>query len=1486
MVAVVAFAGGMFGFGAGAAFLAGGAAFGGWVAGAAFGSTIIGSLAVKLLTTVAISALTGALAPDPPQGGGITISTPVRGEQNPETIILGKYATAGQAICPPYSHGRSNRYLTHVLELCSAPGAKLERVMIGDKWVTLAPTPDGDFGYRVQGDYNGLIWVKYYDGTQTTADPYLMDRYGSHPDRPWTADMVGAGICYAIMTFKFDQEDQTSVPRYRFELSGLPLYDPRKDGSAGGVGSHRLANPATWETTENAAVIGWNVMRGIPLPGGEVWGGNIADLSELPWSVWTAAMNRCDAAITLSGGGTEPAYRAGLEVALDQPPAAALEEVLKACSATIADLGYGWGIVVGAPALPVYAITDDDVIVSRQQELDPFPGLEDTYNAVTARYPDPEALYETKESPRRTNAGYEASDVFGRRMANLALPAAPYKRQVQRLTRAWLEDARRFRRHIMCLPPDSAHVELIDTVDWTSLKNGYAGKDFSVHEIVEDPRTGIRQMSLRERDPVDYSWVPGYELPSVPTIPGTTPPAPESVSGFGAIPLVLTDASGGARRAAIGLSWANDILAQGIRWEVRLAGQPLVVLRGSTQAIDAGATTLAEGILPETIYEVRARLIAGRRTIWTEWVTVTTDSVRLGREDIEDEIVGHIDDLMDWMDSTDPLLDDLQAQINADSDRVDSLVGGVRNDLADEVASVRADLVAGLASTRGYTETAIETYDATNQGQFAALAGQIEQLTAALTSENLVANGKFSADASGWTLTNSARVARAGSADALVLACPEEAMVGVGNGATGSIARPLNGFVVGEYDRIQIRFWAAATVATRPVTLTFVWRDGAGAAIGSPTTHSLTVSGANAWKSYVAQVDPPDNAVGADLTIAKSTGGTRLLVTDIEVTTINIAIEARVTSLETARVTDQAALATWQEQVAAHLDAADAAITAESTARSTADLAIGTRIAAVEAVNGTQGAAITAQATALATATEAIAQTDERLSVQFGAAQLVRDPDFSRDLSFWSGGLGDATRLVARNRASAEARLSDMPGGKAFELRHTDTSSRVTGYFPISSADRYDLGAYYCRDTTAGVQPRLYVQWANEAGTQVGSVSAVTGPGEPGAWRYMAAAGLAPPAGATKARIGFQRFGGSSGLAWITGITLSRQAASEVRTAADLQTVQQAQASADSAFTAYRASMESRVGDIEGVNSAQATQINDRYTRAQVDSAISTAINSTTATLTNQINQRATTTALTALTSRVTNTEAGLAAVSDQITQVSVLTNEASAYGRLRVTAWGSGADAGARIGISARADAASAHGEAALFVEALSTGKSRVSVVADSFAIVSSTAATPGARRVPFYIRNNAVWMDTATIENATIGTLHLATGTVVAGYTATLRGENRSWNTDAQIARFQISLPEAYRGLAVFDCTLISIYDTAAPGIVTLQLNGGNIARSTSTIVRTFEPSNPATTYAETRAFFCAAVALAQGTNTFRLWGRNVTDVRYVLDVYAFKR
>ena len=697
MPQALAFAGGMFGIGAGAAgVVAGTAAVAGttaaaWGVGAAFAATTLGSLTVSLLTSTAISALQRALAPSP-TGGGITLSTTVSGEDQPETIILGLYATGGFAVCPPYSHGPSNKYMTYVIELCSAPGATLQRFMLGDEWVTLGPADGTGYGQPVSsGKYSGRVWVKYYDGSQVVADPMLRERYGAHSSRPWTAEMIGAGICYAILTFQYDQEKLSQVPRYRFEMQGLPLYDPRFDSTVGGSGPQRINQPSTWTQTNNPIVMVWNIMRGLVLPSSETWGAGINDLTALPMAVWAAAMNRCDVAAAIAGG-SEPMYRAGIEALLTEEPAATVEELLKAASATIADLGYGWGVAAGAPPLPVMTFSDEDVIVSQKQDLDPFPSLQDTYNAVSAKFPDPKHLWETKESPLRTNATWEALDAFGRRTASMSLPAVPYADQCQRLTQAWITDERRFIKHVISLPSDAAHVEPMDTVVWNSTRNSYAAKTFEIGEIVEDPRTGIRQLSLRECDASDWVMPPNYLLPTPPA-PNPTEVVISLVDNFAVAPLSISDEHGVIRRGGIRMTWSPDLIADGLQWQVRLPAESVAVVAGTTQNISSGTFDVLGGLLPVTTYEVRARLIADRVTAWTGWLTVTTPDVRVTASDIAD-------DVNELIAQAGLLAADAQTRIDAEAARITAEAQIAAEAIAAEAAAREAALTAEASAIR------------------------------------------------------------------------------------------------------------------------------------------------------------------------------------------------------------------------------------------------------------------------------------------------------------------------------------------------------------------------------------------------------------------------------------------------------------------------------------------------------------------------------------------------------------------------------------------------------------------------------------------------------------------------------------------------------------------------------------------------------------------------------------------------------------------
>lgn len=616
------------------ALLSGGASVGSAFAATAVG-TFLTSTVGRLLTTVALTALSSAMQPKT-KAPGIVVEETQSGGTNPASFVLGRYATGGYAVGPAMSHGDSLKQLTYVIDLGDIPITSVERLILDEEYVTVdwadTSEPNG-YGSPVRGRLDGYAWLKVYTGTQTVADAMLRAKYGSYPTRPWLSDMVGLGVPYAILTSKYNTERFQGRPSVRFEVKGIKLYDPRKDTTVGGSGAHRWATPSTWEWSENPVVMIYNILRGIALADGSRWGGKWT-AGDLPLDSWFAGMNACDESVAKAGGGTEPRYRSGYEVRVKDEPADVIEELMKGCSARIAITGGKCKIRVGAPGLPVYFLTDDDVVRSRPEELDPFPSLSETYNAIHASYPEPESLWEAKDAPPRYNAGWETEDNDRRLVAELYLPTVPYATQVQRVMRAYIEEERRFRRHSVNLPPEAVILEPLDTLSWTSARNGYTAKLFEVSQIADDPMTLIQGVTLREVDVSDYDWTVADELPTTLVSAAPVEPPPFEVVGFAAAPETISDGMSG-RRPAVRLSWTAASVegARGVLWEMRRVGDS-VVLSGATQDVASGRLVVSQGVLPDTVYEARVRLVADAATVWSSWVTVTSPDVRITSPDI------------------------------------------------------------------------------------------------------------------------------------------------------------------------------------------------------------------------------------------------------------------------------------------------------------------------------------------------------------------------------------------------------------------------------------------------------------------------------------------------------------------------------------------------------------------------------------------------------------------------------------------------------------------------------------------------------------------------------------------------------------------------------------------------------------------------------------------------------------------------------------
>lgn len=606
---------------------------------ASLSATAVGSFVLRMAASAVLSAVSKALAGKRKNGQrGITTEVTLTGDLNPQSFILGKYATGGVFVCTPLSHtvgGTPNDHLTQIIDLGDFTGATLEGLFFNSERVEIGTETHPDYGLKIMGDYENYAWVKFYDGTQTVADPMLLDKYSDHPDRPWSSDMIGRGKVHAIVTTKLhDTLWNGQIPNLRFELGGMPLYDVRKDDTAGGTGAHRWDDPTTWETTENNIVQVYNILRGITLPDGRVWGG-AAQAEDLPVSEWAAAMNVCDY-VRDTIEGPMKVYRAGLEVLVNEEPAAVIEKLLLACNGEIAPDGGVFHIRAGAVNLPAFYITDDDILGDRPQRLDPWPTLDQTVNGVEASFPNPEAAWEPTDAPPLYRADLEAEDQGRRLVQTLDFSAVPYKFHVQWLMHGFLNDARRFRRHSVPLGPDAAFLSPLDVLGWTSDRNGYDAKLFEVENKATDPRTYSSVFGLHEVDPGAYDWTEGDEKPTFKPPTKVTVPDPHKLVCV-MDPRPIEDGAGAPKKAAVALSFV-PFIGDGVEWEVRDATTLQTVSKGATLDTASGSIVVSDGVVPAQVLEGRLKAVGATASEWSDWVSVTVDDVRPGLGDLSDAL--------------------------------------------------------------------------------------------------------------------------------------------------------------------------------------------------------------------------------------------------------------------------------------------------------------------------------------------------------------------------------------------------------------------------------------------------------------------------------------------------------------------------------------------------------------------------------------------------------------------------------------------------------------------------------------------------------------------------------------------------------------------------------------------------------------------------------------------------------------------------------
>lgn len=762
------------------------------------GLNIVASLLMRKSPSQDIGGTTGKL-----QGGGVV----------PRSFPLGKtvvthslvYAnTFGQDGKTP------NAYMSVVYALADLPvgggNACLAEWWCNGSKVTYNPaaTPETE-GIPIPEfakDGRNHLWIRVYDGTQTTADSRLVALFGSDADRPYGSDRVGNGVVYVVVTCRLNREVMGGVPQSKFVLNGIPLYDVRDDTTAGGDGSQRWATQSTWGASPtNPIVQAYNVIRGISYDGQWFYGGQTVSAAQLPIAAWSAAANECDALVDKAGGGTEAQFTAAGEVRCDMEPGDVLDMLLIACNGRMGEVGGVYKPHVGAASSAVLSITDDDILSTSASVFNPFKGLAEQVNFVTGKYIEPGEGWAAKDAPELASVDLEAID--GRRNpVDVTYDFVTNGRQVQRLMKSALLEARRERTHVLPMPPDAYFLEpAVDTISWTSTRNGYVNKLFRVDQFDDEDNIGIG-LAVTEVDPSDYDWNANTDEQAIVIAP--TPlvfPPSQTIEDFAVEPITIS-AAAGVSKAGIRITWDGDDLDDviGVEWQVWTSDLSALVAEGVTapSTVPLGEALIEVGLVSSTTYKVRARFVpgSGRSTSWSSYATVTTQDVRVDFDALDDLLQAEVEKAQAALDDASDIrkaisqipdvrasiagklqfpLYDLMAQAARSIDYVLGQVQTTKDRITS--AGIEVDSASGRVVIRGVdqlrseTQTQLSAVQATFDAQNAAISLRATKaeldaaVEAVLASFTPAYRWEFNGTAEGWTGSDATLTTDVGSLD-------------------------------------------------------------------------------------------------------------------------------------------------------------------------------------------------------------------------------------------------------------------------------------------------------------------------------------------------------------------------------------------------------------------------------------------------------------------------------------------------------------------------------------------------------------------------------------------------------------------------------------------------------------------------------------------------------------------------------------------------
>lgn len=210
----------------------------------------------------------------------------------------------------------------------------------------------------------------------------------------WTSQHRGDGLATVRMSCKTPQDKYymevfpNQMPEHSAIGDGMLLYDPRKDSTVGGSGSHRWWDHNSWEFSTNLALMRLDHLA-------QPFGGKLG-YERLYMPEWIQAANVCDQVVTNRTGGLELRYHGGMWFRANTDPVDVGRTLDEAGELVVYERNDGLiGVHAGQFVTPDVRLTQEHMFGI---EVDKNKRLSSTVLAVRGRYQNPSNNYNTEDA--------------------------------------------------------------------------------------------------------------------------------------------------------------------------------------------------------------------------------------------------------------------------------------------------------------------------------------------------------------------------------------------------------------------------------------------------------------------------------------------------------------------------------------------------------------------------------------------------------------------------------------------------------------------------------------------------------------------------------------------------------------------------------------------------------------------------------------------------------------------------------------------------------------------------------------------------------------------------------------------------------------------------------------------------------------------------------------------------------------------------------